>query len=299
MKKIIILFLIISGTLLALSLDWESDLVFSHKYHAEEAGAECSDCHGKVAESVKGTDDLLPEMETCYSCHDEDMACESCHLQGEDPIILPRVEKYSEKFNHKIHTENNVSCEKCHTQIANKEKVNSGMHLPVMNDCMTCHETPDELNGCYSCHTQDENLIPQDHVASWKTEHGLFSESEASCQNCHTESYCIDCHQGENTMSQTHPADFIITHGMSFVMRETDCETCHESVDYCVECHVNINYVQPVSHMLNSWKYQSGNNDTFDPRIHADEAKINFETCAVCHQVGDDLWTEKCSECHN
>ena len=98
MKKLMILFLFISGTIFASSLHWESDLVFSHKYHAEEAGAECSDCHGKVSESISGSDDLLPEMETCYTCHDEDMACESCHLKGEEPVILPRINNYSEKL---------------------------------------------------------------------------------------------------------------------------------------------------------------------------------------------------------
>jgi len=286
MKNLIILFLIISGTIFASSIDWESDLVFSHKFHAEEAEAECSDCHGKAAESVAGADDLLPEMETCYSCHDEDMACESCHLKGEDPIELPRVENYSKKFNHQLHAENNISCEKCHSQIAEKEEVNSGMHLPLMNDCMTCHETPNEINGCYTCHDQTENLIPEDHkIVSWNKEHGLYSESENTCQSCHTESYCIDCHQGENTMSQSHPADFIITHGMSFLVRETDCETCHESRDYCIECHVEINYVVPVNHRVDDWTGHK----------HAEEARINFETCSVCHVSGE----ERCIECHN
>lgn len=296
MKKLIILFLIISGTLFASSLDWESDLVFSHKYHAEEAGAECSDCHGKVAESIKGADDLLPEMETCYSCHDEDMDCESCHLQGEDPIILPRIDTYSAKFNHKIHAKNEIDCAKCHSQVINKEKVNSGLHLPVMNNCMACHDTPDEISGCYSCHTENENLVPQDHVVSWKTEHGLYSESETTCQSCHTESYCIDCHQGENSFSQSHTADFIITHGMSFLVRETDCETCHQSIDYCVECHVHVNYIQPPSHMLINFKSDASD---YDPTLHAEEARMNFETCPVCHQPGDDLWVEKCIDCHN
>ena len=188
MKKITILLLILTGTIFATFLNWESDLVFSHKFHTEDAEAECSDCHTNVAESVKGSDDLLPEMETCYSCHDEDMDCESCHLQGEDPIILPRIDTYSEKFNHKIHAQNEISCSKCHEQVVNKEEVNSGLHLPLMNDCMACHDTPDEMDGCYSCHAEDENLVPQDHIASWKSEHGLYSESETTCQSCHSES---------------------------------------------------------------------------------------------------------------
>lgn len=285
MKNLSILLLILTGTIFATFINWESDLVFSHKFHAEDAEAECSDCHSKATESIKGTDDLLPEMETCYSCHDEDMDCESCHLNGEEPIILPRIEKYSEKFNHKIHAENEISCEKCHADVLVKEKVNSGLHLPAMDDCMVCHDTPDDLNGCYLCHTENEKLVPENHIASWKVDHGLYSESDNSCQNCHTESYCIDCHQGENLSSQTHPADFIITHGMSFQVRELDCETCHQSVDYCVECHVQVNYVVPVNHRVEDWT----------GRKHAEEARMNFETCSVCHVSGED----RCSDCHN
>jgi hypothetical protein len=285
MKNFTILFLIVAGTILASSIKWESDLVFSHKFHAEEAEAVCSDCHAKALESVTGKDDLLPAMETCYSCHDEDMACESCHLQGEDPILLPRIETYSEKFNHKIHAENNIGCEDCHTDVVKKENVNSGLILPIMDDCMSCHETPSELSGCYSCHTEQENLIPQDHTSLWLKNHGLFSESNENCQSCHVESYCIDCHQGENTMAQSHPADFIITHGMSFLVKESDCESCHQSVDYCIECHVQINYVVPVNHRMEDWRGYK----------HAEEARMNFETCSVCHVPGE----ESCSECHN
>lgn len=285
MKKLSIFFLILTGTIFATFINWESDLVFSHKFHAEDAEAECSDCHSKATESITGADDLLPEMETCYSCHDEDMDCESCHLNGEEPIILPRIQNYSEKFNHKIHAKNEISCEKCHAEVLVKEEVNSGLHLPIMDDCMTCHETPTDFSGCYLCHTNSEILKPGDHVATWKVNHGLFAESETNCESCHTDSYCIDCHQGENLSSQAHPTDFIITHGMSFLMRETDCETCHQSVEYCIECHVEVNYVVPVNHRVEGWNGHK----------HAEEARMNYETCSVCHVSGE----ERCSDCHN
>jgi hypothetical protein len=85
-------------------------------------------------------------------------------------------------------------------------------------------------------------------------------------------------------LSQSHPADFIITHGMSFLVRETDCETCHQSVDYCIECHTSINYVVPVNHRMNTWEGHK----------HAEEARMNSESCTVCHVSNDAL----CEECH-
>ncbi|HID39692.1 MAG TPA: hypothetical protein EYP36_09290, partial [Calditrichaeota bacterium] len=89
MKMKIMVILGFFGLVLASSIDWNSDLIFSHKFHAEEADADCEACHGKATESVNANDDLLPEMETCYDCHDEEMECTSCHKNGEEPVLLP------------------------------------------------------------------------------------------------------------------------------------------------------------------------------------------------------------------
>jgi len=286
MKKIGILLFVLTCSTFAGTIQWESDLNFSHKFHLEDAEAACSDCHINAENSVTGVDDLLPVEETCFECHDKgDMECTDCHAKGETPILLPRIKQYSQKFSHKLHSENEVVCSECHKQVENKDEVISGLHLPVMSDCMQCHETPDEIDGCYSCHTQDEELKPIDHVASWDAEHGIYSESEPNnCSDCHTKSYCIDCHQGENSLSQTHKPDFIITHAMSFKLRETECRTCHENINYCIECHTQFSYVVPINHSLESWK----------GILHAEEARMDYESCAVCHVSGD----ETCAECH-
>ena len=198
MKKIIpaavVLFTI--GLVIASGIEWKSDLVFSHKYHLTEAEAECSACHEKAETSTKGTDDLLPEMETCYSCHDEDdTECSQCHKQPDDPILLPRIENYSVKFNHKKHVENDVACTVCHTGIASKDQVESSMHLPKMELCMTCHETPASVAGCYSCHQTTDNLKPVDHETGWDKNHGIVGEwGSVICKSCPILSYCIACH---------------------------------------------------------------------------------------------------------
>ena len=79
MKKIIfILGLFFIGMLSYLLFAQDVELIFSHKYHAEEVEAECTDCHN-AGESALAADNLLPNMETCYNCHDEDAECTVCH----------------------------------------------------------------------------------------------------------------------------------------------------------------------------------------------------------------------------
>ncbi len=286
MRKEILLMTLLAGFVFAGSIVWESDLIFSHKYHVVEIGADCEACHERALESTSGKDDLLTEMETCYNCHDEDMACNACHERGEEPILLPRIDDYSEKFNHKIHHENDIACLSCHEGVDKKDKVSGSLHLPLMDDCMTCHETPQDLAGCYLCHGEKENLKPVDHDALWPENHGMFAESNAqNCNSCHTDNYCITCHEGENLMDQTHPPDFIATHAISYMMRETDCGTCHESRDYCIECHVEVNHVLPANHTMPDWRGHG----------HAEEARLKFDNCTVCHSESDPL----CSECHN
>jgi hypothetical protein len=273
----IIISLLLIGLLYAGTLSWESDLVFSHKYHAREVGAECSDCHTKAVESNSGRDDLLPVMETCYNCHDEEMACKACHEHGEEPVLLPRVTSFNPGFNHKRHLEKEITCQTCHKEIDNKETVSSGMHLPGGKICMDCHGASDELT---------QRLKPKDHSDFWPQIHGMFHETGSqNCTSCHTEAYCIDCHQGENLFNQSHPPEFIATHGISFTMRESECATCHQGKDYCIECHREVNNVIPSTHVLPDWK----------GALHSEEARKDFDNCSVCH-TQDDI---ACIECHN
>ena len=288
MKNKILIAMLLSGLVLAGSMNWESDLIFSHKFHIEEAGAECDACHQSALTSTTGTDDLLPIMETCYDCHDEEMACIACHEKGEEPDLLQRIENYSVKFNHKLHTdllEETTKCLDCHSGIEDKDWVNSGMHLVNMDGCMGCHDTPAETEGCYLCHLDDESLIPPSHAESWSIMHGIASETEAeNCNSCHQDNYCIDCHQGENLDNQSHSVEFIATHAISWQFRETDCSTCH-TIDYCVECHVEVNYIIPINHSMDGWT----------GLLHAQEAQTSYDNCSVCHTEADII----CARCHH
>ena len=289
MKKwiIIVVSLLFSGLVLAANIQWKSDLKFSHKFHIDEAEVECVACHAKAKTSITGTDDLLPSMETCYTCHDEDdTECTTCHAQPDEPVILPRIEQYAAKFSHQKHLQQKgVSCVTCHEGVEQKEQVESGMHLPTMATCMNCHETPETVAGCYSCHLIGDQLKPADHLSGWDKNHGLVSaEGSETCKSCHTDNYCITCHQGENVNSEAHPPQFIATHGLSYEMRESDCATCHESKQFCIDCHMNVSAARPANHNLPDWQAEG----------HGQAARDDYDICSVCHQPNDAL----CIQCH-
>ncbi len=291
MKKSIIILsgislIIISiiATLFAENKSNEKDLIFSHKFHIEEAGAECDACHAEAATSTKGTDDLLPKEESCLACHDkEDMGCKACHKSGEKPVLLARIDNYSANFNHSKHIEQGFKCNDCHAGIEKKSATNECRHLPKMAKCMTCHETPEESKGCYLCHNEKEELKPNDHTELWTSNHGSFHESGGNaCSACHTESFCTECHLGENLFNESHPPEFILTHSVSYMMRESDCVNCHNGYDFCIDCHTKLNYIRPGDHTP-TWG-----------RDHQTQAKTRIDACVVCHSDQD----MTCKGCH-
>lgn len=290
MKKsllIITVFAALAGFIIVnLSADVEdkkSDLKFSHASHITEHDVECATCHPNAATSTSGTDDLLPSEETCNQCHDKkDTKCEFCHTTDK-PVLMPRVKDFSSKFNHKLHIDNGAKCETCHAGVEKKQSI-AGMHLPDMDKCMSCHTTPQTIAGCDQCHNEGDKLKPADHTSLWLANHGNFSESKSSnCMSCHQESYCLDCHKGENLANQSHPPGFIMTHGMSYTMRESNCMSCHNDMQYCIECHTEVNYIKPMSHVAPNWL-----------SVHRTEAKPSRDLCVVCHSANDNT----CARCH-
>ena len=278
----------LTGILIAGSFPWKSDLIFSHKQHIEEEELECIDCHQKAETSTSGRDDLLAAEASCRDCHEEqDTECVMCHKGPEEPALSPRITNYSAKFNHLLHTEQaGMECLDCHSGVETTVEISSALHLPKMENCMECHVTPAELQGCYTCHTTDEELRPADHTIAWGEMHGMAAASGAqTCNSCHRENYCMDCHQGENIAGFSHNADFMINHAQKFITRESDCAACHQTRQFCIDCHMNTNRILPVSHNSPDWTGQE----------HAIEARIDFEQCSVCHTNRE----PSCIECHN
>ena len=95
----------------------EIELIFSHKFHAEEVNAACTDCHS-ADESALPTDNLLPDMDKCYTCHDSEEECTRCHKDPDNAVVYPRITDYIAKFSHKEHKGKSFTCEKCHENVS-------------------------------------------------------------------------------------------------------------------------------------------------------------------------------------
>ena len=57
-----------------------------HKFHIEEVGAKCTDCHGNIAHEKQTPVTNRPKMTTCFQCHEEEdskKSCLKCHYDWE------------------------------------------------------------------------------------------------------------------------------------------------------------------------------------------------------------------------
>ncbi|MBD3273736.1 MAG: hypothetical protein GF372_00395 [Candidatus Marinimicrobia bacterium] len=271
----------------ALAIQADNDFSFSHQQHNEMGIGDCSTCHAAATESTIGTDDLLPDAETCAMCHGEDVT---------PPTNYPRITDYQTVFSHELHAvDEEIDCSNssCHAGVL-EDSLTTVEHLPTMTDCYTCHESEVVMvpADCYMCHTSEERLLPKTHTSTWNNYHGLkVSTGTEDCASCHvSESFCQDCHFGDNVVQQSHPVNWELTHGLEARQRASDCTTCHESKQFCSDCHAE-NLVMPITHAVPGWATQATGG------MHASKAMMDIDNCASCHtDPGND---PVCLECHS
>ncbi len=270
-------------------------IIFSHQKHVEDMGVDCVTCHTKADSSLKGTDNLFPTMETCFQCHDGESApnaCTLCHTNPDEAGVVPRIATYSPKFPHAVHLKSGVACLICHAGIE-KDSTAVARHLPKMAQCQSCHaqkQASDPLN-CRVCHLQGKDLRPISHKLEWTHAHQFEAESDpATCAQCHTNTYCQNCHEGKNLSHRTHPLNFEWNHAIEAKMNKTQCLACHQDELYCIQCHREKN-VMPASHNRVGWANE------IDGGQHKIEAEVDLETCLACH--GNYQTFPTCFRCHN
>ncbi len=285
--------MILGGIILVASAQRDS-IIFSHKFHLEDAGASCSACHEAALASESATDNLLPGMETCYNCHDEgDTDCTVCHTNPDEAGNYPRITGLKAQFAHKIHAKSDEDCRNCHAGIVEKEQAGVTSHVPARDDCAGCHGLSDfreDNTRCQQCHTKEFDFKPSDHNNLWIRSHGVMSEvDENACGHCHQNNYCTACHEGDNLDRLAHPLNFRNNHGVMARGNKDNCLTCHQEHAFCMDCH-QTQLVMPRSHSFVGWT--SGSNGG----QHARDAMYDFDTCSSCH---NDAYSDPvCLRCH-
>lgn len=286
---------------------------FPHKYHVEEEGLACTDCHAAAPSSRASADALLPESAVCRDCHEEGAVTMS------PPAAVRDLE-----FDHAHHVADlGIDCETCHRGLR-EERVRAAGYLPAMDQCMTCHNGGAAPRDCESCHRVDRAALrPASHGAGWKAEHGPLARiADASCVPCHAVSDCQECHDGALLVEQAslgaarqipftpqaegsaglvvqrvHGLQFRFLHGIEARGKGTECLTCHEldSGDFCAECHnpAGDAGVRPAWHGGSGWTTLGRGSGG---GRHAELARRDLEACAACHEPrGDD---PVCLQCH-
>ena len=156
------------------------------------SGATCNTCHAK-GESIYHS---YTDLETCTSCHTNEMAIEKDKVQVE--------------FSHLIHNVHNNA--KMYGR--NLDKSAETAHAIVQDNCTTCHVNSEQLSEsnnwsriptmetCSSCHTNIDFKTGQGHPQQ---------VDNSNCIACHNASWTEEIH----TTSYTQKKAFIDSYGMT------------------------------------------------------------------------------------
>lgn len=176
-------------------------------------------------------------------------------------------------------------------------------------DCTTCHAQ----ESCAACHlaaprtvqaipawnrsidrapgVRVERRRPLAHGADFTDGHGALAASSAQrCAGCHTLEQCTQCHR-PNASAQAgyHPGDYLARHPVSAYGQETSCADCHNTSQFCQDCHARSGLVSRAA---------LGTRGSFHDAKgafiagHGVAARQSLESCVSCHAERD------CLTCH-
>lgn len=160
----------------------------------------------------------------------------------------------------------------------------------------TDYSTGMEIKYCNECHLSND--VAPNHGAMWMKEHRLMKEKlPSNCNDCHQQSFCLDCHKGGGIdrslhvsnsgvdyTPMTHRTDFRELHPIKARQEPASCVRCHDTKKFCNECHNRFN--------RNELAFESHRRQFRDVnlpgigRIHAgfaDLKDMNPSLCRQCH----------------
>jgi hypothetical protein len=169
-----------------------------------------------------------------------------------------------------------------------------------------------KLDDCQECHRAEG--VADNHGAFFLRDHrGLAQKASSNCNDCHQQSYCLDCHNGGNvdasqkslsrrgeTAPVSHRTDFISTHPMKAADEPQSCTRCHNAQD-CSDCHTKQTrgnvaggraalQIKPHKPVFSA----PGVPDPSWVAFHRSEAKRNLQSCQSCHPAKADCTNFAC-----
>ena len=245
-------------------------------------------------------DGVRQDLARCATCHTQDR-CVACHVSPAVDEILampaappamdqpewgseyPRPATHGAAewlTTHAPGTDGPLECSTCHTS----------------DDCASCHlePMPDVVAALPArAETRAPGTMLQTHAPAthrspfFTTTHATLAAAEPStCSTCHTETYCVDCHDGPPGGGYHEPR-FVARHQAEAFGRAEECATCHSTAAFCRECHQE-------SGLGSTGRLGAGYHDAEPLWLlrHGQAARQSLESCASCHQQRD------CVQCH-
>lgn len=199
--------------LLAGAASAQSAKPFSHELHLKlPAKLACVACHASVQTSTRVEDNNLPPVAVCLGCHKEASVPEPrktilAHFDHKKHLALGNVAPAIAAAIHaktyflpapglraKLNTSN--ACGACHRGME-ESAAPARSDLPVMSDCLVCHNKIDNPFSCEFCHAKGAPIKPATHTPDYLDIHTRkdFKFDKESCDICHGRKFqCLGCH---------------------------------------------------------------------------------------------------------
>ena len=274
---------------LAPAIGKDAPPAFAHAIHLKN-GVGCPDCH-KMIPSDRGVLRVLPGRAVCLPCHKDSTW----------PTAVPKGER-GVTFVHSGHQDAIKDCAACHKD-PDAKAGKATWHAA----CATCHQSAYDELQCGLCHgatpfTAQNALNDFTHKDRFLAEHGPYATRSAqTCRQCHTESWCNDCHGKRAqprpsikypeavTRNLIHRGDWVTLHPAEARTDDSKCLSCHARKD-CNACHAR-NSVGPAADHPTfthpaSWLANHGKQAREDiTRCASCHEQTGFGNCVACHKA--------------
>jgi doubled CXXCH motif protein len=254
--------------------------------------------HGREARATLGSKGVSA---ACATCHARDF-CTECHVNAPEVPVIQALEPDPRSL--ALRTE--LRAPPSHADPEFLRHHGSAVGKAAGN-CVTCHTQ----ESCLTCHIASPSRMqslpvagpgrgkgavvrrerPASHGTDFSEIHGpTASAKPETCNGCHARPQCLDCHR-PNPADPTpgyHPAGFLSRHPAAAYTRETSCSDCHNTGQFCADCHVKAG-------LTAQGPLKRGYHDAKQYFLlnHGQAARQNLESCVACHAERD------CLTCHS
>lgn len=217
MRFVLLQFAAVLGALLAAAaaepMAAQTSPPFSHELHLKlPQKLACVACHVSVQTSTRVEDNNLPPVAVCLGCHKSPTVGKPrptilAHFDHKKHLALGNVAPAIAAaidaktyflppagLRRKLDTTN--ACGACHRDMEHSTAL-ARSDLPLMADCLVCHNKIDPPFSCEFCHAKSAALKPADHTPDFLDlhNHKNFKFDKESCDICHGRKFqCLGCH---------------------------------------------------------------------------------------------------------